>query len=167
MTEATSTDLRCVQAFSDDVFWENFKPVLGVLRETHGMWERRCPLSPIQVREFVNEGVRVVVQPSTRRVYPDSAYEEVGVEIKEDISDATIIVGVKPVTISNLLPNRAYFMFSHTMKAQPENMEMLDACIDRNISLFDYECIVNEEGKRLLAFGKFAGMVGRLADGTL
>jgi alpha-aminoadipic semialdehyde synthase len=93
-------------------------------------------------------------------VYLDSEYEEAGAELKDDLCDATIILGVKPVEIPNLIPNRAYFMFSHTIKAQPENMGLLDTCVCRNISLFDYECIVNEEGQRLLAFGEFAGIVG-------
>jgi alpha-aminoadipic semialdehyde synthase len=136
--------------------------VVGVVRETYGMWERRAPLSPSHVERLVSGGWRVQVQPSSRRIYPDATYAAAGAEMTEDLQESTVVLGVKQVPIENLLPNRAYMFFSHTIKAQLENMALLDACIEKNIRLYDYECIA-KDGKRLVAFGQYAGIVG-MAD---
>jgi len=50
--------------------------------------------------------------------------------------------------------------FSHVIKAQEENMEMLDDILKKKINLIDYEKITNDAGKRLVAFGKYAGNSG-------
>lgn len=103
----------------------------------------------------------MVVQPSSRRIFSDAEYLAAGAEINEDLSAASVVLGVKQVPVSNLLNDRAYMFFSHTIKAQEENMDLLDKCIEKNITLFDYECIVNpKDGKRMVAFGQFAGIVG-------
>ena len=86
-----------------------------------------------------------------------------GAEIKEDLSESCVVLGVKQVPIDALLSDRSYIFFSHTIKAQPENMPLLRACLDKNIRLFDYECI-REGGSpdkpRTVAFGMYAGIVG-------
>lgn len=64
------------------------------------------------------------------------------------------------VQIGTLLPQRSYAFFSHTHKAQPENMGLLDEVLHKHVRLFDYELIVNDQGSRLVAFGEFAGRAG-------
>ncbi|GKB95846.1 hypothetical protein Tco_0981983 [Tanacetum coccineum] len=64
------------------------------------------------------------------------------------------------ISLDMILPDRAYAFFSHTHKAQKENMPLLDKILAERASLFDYELIVGDQGKRLLAFGKFAGRAG-------
>jgi alpha-aminoadipic semialdehyde synthase len=59
-----------------------------------------------------------------------------------------------------ILPERAYAFFSHTHKAQKENMPLLDKILSERVTLCDYELIVGDHGKRLLAFGKYAGRAG-------
>ena len=95
------------------------------------MWERRAPISPAHVNDLVDNGVKVLVQPSTRRAYTMSEYEGAGAIITEDLSPASLIVGVKAVPINQLIPNRTYAFFSHTIKAQPGNMPLLDAMIEK------------------------------------
>jgi len=139
--------------------------VIGILREGKSKWERRVPLSPRHVQRLVANGLRVLVQPSTRRVFGDSEYVKVGAEIQEDLSPASFIVGVKEVPIANLLPERTYAFFSHTIKAQPYNMPLLDAMLEKRIRLVDYECITETGGRtssRLVAFGRFAGIAGMI-----
>ena len=87
--------------------------------------------------------------------------------------------GVKKPPISRLVDNKVFVFFSHTIKAQEENMKLLDAVLDKALSLLlimcciyqfflqkvclvDYEKIVNENGQRLVAFGQYAGITGRL-----
>jgi len=80
--------------------------------------------------------------------------------IEGDISSANTIIGVKEIPTNLLLPNKTYMFFSHTIKAQLGNMHMLDDILAKNIRLIDYERIVDSTGKRLVKFGKFAGICG-------
>eukprot|EP00300_Choanocystis_sp_HF-7_P012612 c17957_g1_i1.p1 GENE.c17957_g1_i1~~c17957_g1_i1.p1 ORF type:complete len:1041 (+),score=246.16 c17957_g1_i1:38-3160(+) len=137
---------------------------LGIVREVYSKWERRVPLCPEHVRRLVKEhDIRVLVQPSTRRVFPDDEFIQAGAEVTDDLSPANLILGVKQVPVKFLLPDRTYMFFSHTIKAQADNMPLLDAVLDRKVTLVDYEC-VRKGGvpaqERLIAFGRFAGLAG-------
>ncbi|XP_022109027.1 alpha-aminoadipic semialdehyde synthase, mitochondrial-like isoform X2 [Acanthaster planci] len=139
------------------------KPVMAIRREDYGsQWERRAPLNPLQVKSFVDNGVKVLVAPSNRRAYTMEDYSKAGAVIQEDLSEASLILGVKQVPIERLLADKTYCFFSHTIKAQSENMPLLDAILEKNVRLIDYEKLVDENGKRLVAFGKFAGIAGML-----
>lgn len=140
--------------------------VVGILSESTSKWERRVPLTPSHCAKLLHGGrgktgvARIIVQPSTKRIHHDSLYEDVGCEISEDLSDCGLILGIKQPKLDMILPDRAYAFFSHTHKAQTENMPLLDKILDEKASLFDYELIVGDHGKRLVAFGKFAGRAG-------
>nr|GMC55784.1 alpha-aminoadipic semialdehyde synthase [Ipomoea batatas] len=124
--------------------------IVGILAESTNKWERRVPLTPSHCARLLHGGkgktgvARIVVQPSTKRIHHDALYEDVGCEL------------------DMILPDRAYAFFSHTHKAQKENMPLLDKILASKASLFDYELIVGDHGKRLLAFGKFAGRAGMI-----
>ncbi|KAF0287862.1 Alpha-aminoadipic semialdehyde synthase, mitochondrial [Amphibalanus amphitrite] len=136
--------------------------VLAIRREDQSVWERRAPLAPHHVRKLVKDGARVLVQPSNRRAYPMQAYINAGAQIKEDIGEASVIMGVKQVPIDALIPNKTYCFFSHTIKAQEANMPLLDAILEKNIRLLDYERMCDERGQRVVAFGKYAGVAGMI-----
>ncbi|KAK6030158.1 saccharopine dehydrogenase [Ostertagia ostertagi] len=136
------------------------KPTLGIRRETINAWERRAPLAPTHVKRLTRAGVNVLIQPSNRRAYPIQDYISAGAIVREDLSDAQLIISVKQVPIDQLIANKTYAFFSHTIKAQQDNMEMLDTILQRKIRLIDYEKIVNKKGKRLVMFGKWAGNAG-------
>ena len=155
-------------AFSSSSASQHGNGVVGMVAEVYNKWERRAPLCPEHVRKLTKEhGLRVLVEPSARRVFTDEEYASAGAEITPDLSPAGTIFGVKQVPVSNLLPDRTYVFFSHTIKAQPENMELLDAILERNVRMIDYETI-NKDGlrsaPRLIAFGGYAGRAG-LIDG--
>lgn len=135
---------------------------IAIRREDASLWERRAPLAPHHVRALTKNGVKVYVQPSNRRAYPIQAYVNAGAEVHEDISDVPVIIGVKQVPIDQLHPNKTYAFFSHTIKAQETNMPMLDAILERNIRLIDYERMCDESGARVVAFGKYAGKAGMI-----
>ncbi|OTF75054.1 alpha-aminoadipic semialdehyde synthase, mitochondrial-like protein, partial [Euroglyphus maynei] len=134
----------------------------AIRREDASIWERRAPLAPLHVRQLVRKGVKVIVQPSNRRAYPLQAYVQSGAVVQEDISEAPVIIGVKQVPVDLLLPNKTYAFFSHTIKAQEANMPLLDACLDRNIRLIDYEKMVDSMNQRVVAFGRYAGIAGMI-----
>lgn len=140
--------------------------VVGIVREVYNKWERRAPLTPAHVAQLVKCGVRVVVQPSRARVFSDEQYARAGATVSDDLAPASVILGIKQVPVPSLLPDKTYLFFSHTVKAQAENMALLDAVLERKVRLIDYECITQggeRGGRRLLAFGRNAGRAGMLA----
>uniref|UniRef100_A0A1J3EEQ2 Alpha-aminoadipic semialdehyde synthase n=1 Tax=Noccaea caerulescens TaxID=107243 RepID=A0A1J3EEQ2_NOCCA len=140
--------------------------VVGIVAETVNKWERRTPLTPSHCARLLNGGKdrtgvsRIVVQPSAKRIHHDALYEDVGCEISDDLSDCGLILGIKQPELEMILPERAYAFFSHTHKAQKENMPLLDKIMSERVTLCDYELIVGDQGRRLLAFGKYAGRAG-------
>lgn len=134
---------------------------IGVIREGKLPPDSRVPLTPLQCKKLITTyGVDLVVQPSPGRCYSDAEYQALGVPMQEDLSDRTILMGVKEVPIDQLVPQKTYFFFSHTIKEQEYNRSLLRAILDKEIRLIDYEVLTNEQGKRVIAFGKWAGMVG-------
>uniref|UniRef100_UPI00358EC73D alpha-aminoadipic semialdehyde synthase, mitochondrial isoform X2 n=1 Tax=Myxine glutinosa TaxID=7769 RepID=UPI00358EC73D len=136
--------------------------VLGIRREDVSPWERRAPLAPSHVKQIVDAGHRVLMQPSHRRAIPAMKYEKAGAVIQEDLSDAKLIMGVKRPPDGSLLPGKTYSFFSHTIKAQESNMLLLNEALSKGVRLLDYEAMVNEEGHRVVAFGKWAGIAGMI-----
>ena len=138
------------------------KGTIGVLAECYGIWERRSPLTPKHVAGLVQGGHRVLVQPSQRRVFRDAEFAAAGAEVTADLSDCDAVLGVKQPAVSTVLPKATYAFFSHTIKAQAENMPLLDALAAKECTLVDYECIVGPSGERLVAFGEYAGLAGAI-----
>ncbi|KAG6428524.1 hypothetical protein SASPL_112776 [Salvia splendens] len=141
--------------------------VVGILSESTNKWERRAPVTPAHcarlLRGSAKTGVsRIILQPSTKRIHHDAQYEDVGCEISEDLSECGFILGIKQPKLDMILPDKTYVFFSHTHKAQRENMPLLDKILAERATLFDYELITGDHGKRLLAFGKFAGRAGMI-----
>ena len=136
---------------------------IGIIREEKVPPDSRVPLTPQQCAELKAkyEGkLEIFVQTSPNRCYKDSEYQAESIEMKEDLSDCDVLMGVKEVPIEHLLPSKTYFFFSHTIKEQVYNRKLLQAVLQKQIKLIDYEVLTNEKKQRLIAFGKFAGMVG-------
>jgi len=134
----------------------------GVLRETKTPPDRRVALAPMQALEFQKKFpfVELFVQPSDLRAYTNEEFLALGIQMKEDLSDCDILIGVKEVAIDTLIPEKKYMFFSHTAKKQPANRELLQAILEKNIELIDYEYLTDIHNIRLVAFGRWAGMVG-------
>ncbi|MCH2230132.1 MAG: NAD(P)-dependent oxidoreductase [Crocinitomicaceae bacterium] len=135
---------------------------IGVIREGKVPPDKRVPLTPKQCKllETVYPNVEVIVQPSPIRAYKDEAYLSEGISMNEDLSSCEIILGVKEVNISDLIPNKKFLFFSHTLKKQPYNRDLLKAIIDKKIQLIDYEALKDKTNKRVIGFGRYAGIVG-------
>ncbi|XP_072527555.1 alpha-aminoadipic semialdehyde synthase, mitochondrial isoform X2 [Salminus brasiliensis] len=140
----------------------HYKSVMAIRREDVNVWERRAPLAPRHVKEITAAGYKVLVQPSNRRAIHDRYYEKAGAILQEDISEASLIVGVKRPPEEKVLPHKTYAFFSHTIKAQEPNMGLLDDLLKKNVRLIDYEKMVDENGFRIVAFGKWAGVAGMI-----
>ncbi|NXN26485.1 AASS protein, partial [Nycticryphes semicollaris] len=154
------TNGRC--AFRQAKRWHHRKSVLAIRREDVNAWERRAPLAPKHVKELTQMGYKVLVQPSNRRAFHEKDYIKAGGIIQEDISEASLIIGVKRPPEDKLIPKKNYAFFSHTIKAQEANMPLLDEILRQEIRLFDYEKMVDHKGMRVVAFGKWAGVAGMI-----
>jgi alpha-aminoadipic semialdehyde synthase len=133
---------------------------LGIRREGKNRWERRVAITPKDVGKLVKMGAKVIVQPSSKRIFGEELYREYGAEINESLEHADVVLGVKEVDIQDLLEGKTYCFFSHTHKAQANNMAMLANILDKRIRLVDYELLTDDAGKRLVLFGTFAGYAG-------
>jgi alanine dehydrogenase len=135
---------------------------LGILREGKIPPDKRVPFTPLQVEEIQQRfpHVQVVVQESSFRCFTDNEYRELGIEVSADVRDCTILMGIKEVPVAALIANKKYLFFSHTIKMQPHNRGLLQEILKKKIRLIDYEALKDKQGNRLVAFGRFAGIVG-------
>lgn len=133
----------------------------GVLKERKNPPDKRVVLTPKACDTILGKfDAKIVVEPSDIRVFKESQYQMDGLEISSDLSSSDVLFGVKEVPIGSLIPNKKYFFFSHTIKEQPYNRALLQAVLKNKITLYDHETIINHNNKRLVAFGRFAGLVG-------
>jgi saccharopine dehydrogenase (NAD+, L-lysine-forming) len=135
---------------------------IGLIREGRTPPDKRVPFSPLQVEEIQQRfpHVKVICQQSPVRCFPDHEYEALGIDVLPDVRFCDILMGIKEVPISNLIPNKTYLFFSHTLKRQPHNRKLLPAILNNKIRLIDYEALKDNQGNRLVAFGRYAGIVG-------
>lgn len=142
--------------------YEHHRAVMAIRREDINPWERRAPLAPRHVKELTNAGVKVLVQPSNRRAIHEKYYMKAGAVVQEDISEASLIVGVKRMPEDVVIPRKTYAFFSHTIKAQEANMALLEDLLKKEVRLIDYEKMVDANGYRIVAFGQWAGVAGMI-----
>lgn len=133
---------------------------IGIIREEKNPPDSRVPLNPSQCRSLMDKGVEISVQSSPSRCFSDEEYKKAGVPVVDDVSNMDVLIGVKEVPKASLIADKTYFFFSHTIKEQPYNRSLLQEIVRKNIRLIDYEVLTDEKGKRVIAFGKWAGMVG-------
>jgi alpha-aminoadipic semialdehyde synthase len=135
--------------------------IIGVRREDKNPWERRVPLIPSHMRDLRQEqGIQFITQPSPIRIFRDEDYRLEGIRVEENLSSCSVILAVKEIPLPLLEPGKAYLFFSHTIKGQAHNMPMLRRLMALGCTLIDYEKITDEQGRRLLFFGKQAGQAG-------
>ncbi len=134
---------------------------IGLIREGKLPPDRRVPLSPAQAARLVSDRqVSVYVQSSSVRAFSDQEYAAAGLQPVEDLSHCDLLLGIKEVPVDQLIPGKTYCFFSHTIKKQAYNRKLLQEILRLGIRLIDYEVLTDEHGKRVIAFGFFAGMVG-------
>ncbi len=135
---------------------------IGVLREEKNPPDKRVPLTPLICSELMRKypNVEIYVQPSKIRCYEDAEYTAFGVTLKEDVSGCDVLMGVKEVPKDLLIQNKRYFFFSHTIKKQPHNQQLMKTLIKKKIQMIDYETLTDKNHNRIIGFGRYAGIVG-------
>jgi alanine dehydrogenase len=134
----------------------------GIIKERKNPPDRRVVFSPNELARIkqLYQDAYIKVESSDIRIFTDEQYKNLGIEVATDISDCDVMFGVKEVPVEDLIPNKSYFFFSHTIKKQPYNRKLLQAILEKNIDLYDHETIVDANNRRLIGFGRYAGIVG-------
>ncbi len=134
----------------------------AIIKERKNPPDRRAVFSPQACQKIVTDfpDAEIVIESSNIRVFNDDEYSNLGFQVTNDVSDADVMFGVKEVPIEALIPNKKYFFFSHTIKKQPYNRNLLRALLEKNIEFYDHETIVDSNNIRLIGFGYYAGVVG-------
>lgn len=135
---------------------------IGIRYEDKYVMERRVALVPEHIKALINKGIEFEVVKSEKRIFADEQFRTAGAAIVDEITDSDIVIGVKEMPIDYFKEGKTYVFFSHTIKGQPYNMPLLKNMIDKKINLIEYERIVDENGKRLIFFGRFAGLAGMI-----
>lgn len=135
---------------------------IGIIKEGKIPADKRVPITPDQAKRLITEfpDVKLVVESSNIRCFHDNEYLAAGIPVVTDVTDCDILMGVKEVPINDLLADKTYFFFSHTIKKQPYNQKLIKEMIRKKITMVDYETLTNETGARIVAFGRWAGIVG-------
>jgi alanine dehydrogenase len=134
----------------------------GIIKERKNPPDRRVVFTPEELVRLQQEHpeASIKVESSDIRVFSDEQYSSLGIEVATDITDCDVLFGVKEIPVDALIPNKKYFFFSHTIKFQSHNRKLLQAILEKNIELYDHETIVDANNKRLIGFGRYAGIVG-------
>jgi alanine dehydrogenase len=135
---------------------------IGIIKECKTPSDKRVVFTPskcLAAKKLYPE-VEFLIQSSDVRCYSDKEYSDLGFSVVDDVSSADVLIGVKEVPIDKLIANKKYFFFSHTIKKQPYNKNLLLSILHNNIELFDHETIVDKNNNRLIGFGYYAGVVG-------
>ncbi|NLP58807.1 NAD(P)-dependent oxidoreductase [Lutibacter sp. B1] len=135
---------------------------IGIIKERKSPPDRRVVLSPKECKRILKKypQLTINVESSEDRFFTDEDYKNEGIKVVNNVLDCDVLLGVKEVPINYLVPNKKYFFFSHTIKKQKYNRKLLQSILSKNIELYDHEVIVNKKGQRLVAFGRYAGIVG-------
>lgn len=135
---------------------------IGVVREGKTPPDQRVPLTPAQCAELKRSypDVELVVESSEVRRITDDEYRAEGIDVVKDLDGCDVLLGVKEVPLNELIPDTTYLFFSHTYKLQPYNAKLLRTIVDKRIRLIDYELIKRANGRRVIGFGRWAGIVG-------
>ncbi|MDY0016137.1 MAG: hypothetical protein RBS13_08010, partial [Bacteroidales bacterium] len=136
---------------------------IGIREEDKYIHERRVPITPVQAQRLIKKyDLQMDVLHSEKRAFSDKEFLESGCNIVSDLTNNELIFGIKEVPIEKIAANKTYVIFSHVIKGQPHNMPMLQKFMDAKCNLIDYECIVDDNNKRLIFFGRYAGLAGMI-----
>ncbi|MFJ3880329.1 saccharopine dehydrogenase [Streptomyces sp. NPDC090077] len=144
------------------------------MSETSQLWmrsetrptERRAPLTPEDALRLVRQGVRITVEESGHRVFPLDAYEAAGCGTapagswSRDAPGSAYVLGLKELPPTPELLHHRHVYFGHAYKGQAQAPELLRRFAAGGGTLLDLEYLADAEGRRLAAFGYWAGYAG-------
>lgn len=136
---------------------------MGIRKEDKNQWEKRVPLIPKHLKELKEKhGIEAIVQSSPTRTFGEEEYQKEGITVKENLDGCPVIFAVKEIPEHLFEENKTYVFFAHVIKGQKYNMHMLKTMMEKKCNLIDYEKITDEKNRRLVFFGRYAGIAGML-----
>ncbi len=127
--------------------------------------EKRVAITPQDVSKLINKSIKVTIEESSDRIIPTKEYHKVGCEIANQHAwpgapQEAFILGLKelPQNIERL--EHRHIMFGHAFKGQTGGLELLKKFKAGKGILYDLEYLTDPEGRRLAAFGFWAGYAG-------
>ncbi|MEE4359119.1 MAG: bifunctional lysine ketoglutarate reductase /saccharopine dehydrogenase family protein [Desulfococcaceae bacterium] len=136
--------------------------IIGIRKEDKSIWERRVPFIPSDIKNLQEKGISMIVQTSPQRAYADAEFTEKGIAVQKDLHNCDMIFGIKEIPPDLFEENKIYVFFAHVIKGQPHNMPMLRAMMKKKVTLVDYERVMDEQNRRLIFFGRYAGLAGMI-----
>lgn len=127
--------------------------------------EDRVGIMPEGVAHLTGQGMTVTVEESPRRIIPLEAYAKAGAAIAPEGSwptapDDAIVFGLKELPEDGTPLRHRHIMFGHAFKGQPAGQQLLRRFQAGGGTLYDLEYLTDEAGRRLAAFGYWAGYAG-------
>jgi len=137
---------------------------IGIRHEDKYQMERRTPVVPADLKKLISaQNISFTVEPSGKRIFGDDEFRKAGAEISDNLKTCDVIMGVKEMPEGYFDAGKVYIYFSHVIKGQPYNMPMLKSLMDAGATLIDYEKIADKQGRRLIFFGRYAGLAGMIS----
>jgi saccharopine dehydrogenase (NAD+, L-lysine forming) len=135
------------------------------LRAEDKAMEERAPLVPADAAKLLQAGHRVTVEPDPRRAFPVDEYERAGCKTApahawRNAAADTVILGLKELAEEPWPLVHRHVYFAHAYKNQQGWKGVLRRFGEGKGALFDLEYLTDESGRRVVAFGHWAGVVG-------
>ena len=127
--------------------------------------EDRVGLTPDGAAALVAAGMTVTVEHSRARAIGIDGYRDAGCQIAAenlwpDAPGDAIIFGLKELPEDGTPLRHRHIMFGHAYKGQPAGQILLHRFKAGGGTLYDLEYLVDETGRRVAAFGYWAGYAG-------
>ncbi len=135
---------------------------IGIRKEDKSVWERRVPFIPSDIKDLREKGIDMVVQSAPHRAFTDAEFAADGIPVQNDLKDCDMIIGIKEIPPALFEDNKIYVFFAHVIKGQAHNMPMLRSMINKKVTLIDYEKVMDNQNRRLIFFGRYAGLAGMI-----
>jgi len=135
---------------------------VGIRHEDKYVMERRVALPPVYVKDLVKKGFEFSVESSLKRIFTDQEFVDAGATVTDSLAGCDVVFGVKEMPVSFFEENKTYVFFSHVIKGQSYNMPMLKQMMAKKCNLIEYEKIEDSSGRRLIFFGRYAGLAGMI-----
>lgn len=134
------------------------------LRREASAVEERAPVVPGDAAELVAGGVEVTVEDAPQRAFPVEDYAAAGCRVVPagswpDAPPDAVVVGLKEPAGTGPLRHTHVF-FGHAYKGQAGGREVLRRFVAGGGTLLDLEAMVDDDGRRVVAFGHWAGYAG-------
>ncbi len=136
---------------------------LLIRAEDKNIWERRAPIVPDDLKDIIEQThAQAFVEQSEKRFFKADEYEAAGAVSCQGMDAGEVIFGVKEIPEEKIIAGKTYLFFSHTVKGQKSGMPLLKKIISSGSTLIDYEKIIDDNNRRLIYFGRYAGDAGTI-----